>query len=290
MQHTTLLGFSRSYSTLWIRPSLTSVPDRKATHPLPLILAGLAACLSAFPDAIPSTVLPTLYHNSIKRADKMILQTIACYAVVFAIVRCHRLRIKWRPPSLDKTYYENLFIMSGLVDPVMNRPDPIRLSCFRRFAMLNSDHGMALSVFSALVTASSLTDPISCLITAVTAACGPLHFGATESAQRALKEIGSLDGVSAFLDEVKTGKRKLFGYGHRSYKGIDPRVRPIRLILQDLKADSNPLLEIAEAIEAAASTDEYFQSRQLHPNADFYGTFVFTEMSVHLSTISFKHN
>lgn len=254
---------------------------RKDTHPLPLVLAALAACLSAFPEAIPSTVHSTLYQDNLERSDKMILQTIACYAVVFAIVRCHRLSIKWQPPSADRTYYENLFIMSGLVDPITNQPDPIRLSCFRRFAMLNADHGMALSVFSALVTASSLTDPISCLITAVAAACGPLHFGATESAQRALKEIGKPENVPGFLEEVKSGKRKLFGYGHRAYKGIDPRVRPIRLILQDLTVDSNPLLEIAEAIEAAASTDEYFQSRQLHPNADFYGTFVFTGMSVH---------
>lgn len=144
--------------------------------------------------------------------------------------------------------------------------------------MLNADHGMALSVFSALVTASSLTDPISCLISAVAAAHGPLHFGATESAQRALREIGTPMKVPAFLEEVKSGKRKLFGYGHRAYKGVDPRVRPIRMILEDLRGAENPLLKLAEAIEEAATTDEYFVSRRLHPNADFYGTFVFTGM------------
>lgn len=171
--------------------------------------------------------------------------------------------------------------MSGLDRSATALPAPVRLSCFRRFSMLNADHGMALTVFSALVTASSLTDPISCLITSVAAAHGPLHFGATESAQRALHEIGDPKNVPAFLDEVKSGKCKLFGYGHRSYKGIDPRVRPIRAILEDL-TESNPLFKLAEAIEVAASTDEYFLSRRLYPNADFYGNFVFTGMSVFL--------
>lgn len=168
--------------------------------------------------------------------------------------------------------------MSGLTDQATRRPDPVRLSCFRRFAMLNADHGMALSVFSAIVTASSLTDPISCLISAVAAAHGPLHFGATESAQRALKEIGTPANVPTFLEEVKSGKRKLFGYGHRAYKGVDPRVRPIRMILEDLRGGDDPLIKIAETIEAATVADEYFASRRLYPNADFYGTFVFTGM------------
>jgi len=138
---------------------------------------------------------------------------------------------------------------------------------------------MALAVFSALVTASSLTAPISCLISSVAAAYGPLHFGATESARHALREIGDPNNIPRFLDEVKSGKRKLFGYGHRSYKGIDPRVQPIQAILKDLM-DPDPLLKLAETIEVAASTDGYFLSRQLYPNADFYGNFVFTGMLV----------
>lgn len=246
-----------------------------------MILAGLAACLASEPDALPASFNATLYQQDLDQADLRILQTVASYAVIFAVVRCHRLGIDWQPPSTGRTYYENLFIMSGLHSLTTALPDPVRLSCFRRFSMLNADHGMALAVFSALVTASSLTDPISCLITSVAAAHGPLHFGATESAQRALHEIGDPKNVPAFLDEVKSGKRKLFGYGHRSYKGIDPRVRPIRAILEDL-TEPNPLFKLAEAIEAAASTDEYFLSRRLYPNADFYGNFVFTGMSVFL--------
>lgn len=227
---------------------------------------------------IPATANATIYQTDIKRADQVILQTVAAYAVVFGAVRSHRLGIPWRSPSLHQTYYENLFTMAGLVDPETNRPDPTRISCFRRFGNLNAEHGMALSVFTTLVTASSLTDPVSCLISAVAAAHGPLHFGATESAQRALHNIGEPSNVPAFIEEIKAGKQKLFGYGHRTYKGMDPRVRPIQSILKDLTDVHQPLLKVAEAIEEAAAKDEYFSKRGLYPNADFYGNFVFTGM------------
>lgn len=219
------------------------------------------------------------YQDDLERADQLILKTAACYAVVFSAARCHRLGIAWQRPSVNRTYYENLFVMAGLARSETG-PDPVKLNSFRRFAMLNSDHGMALVVFSTLVTASSLTDPISCLISAITAAYGPLHFGATESAQNALREIGDPANVPAFLEQVKAGKRKLFGYGHREYKGVDPRVEPIREILKYLDPEPNPLLKIAEVIESATTTDEYFVSRRLFPNADFYGNFVFTSMFV----------
>jgi citrate synthase len=232
------------------------------------------------PNVMPASSHASLYQDDVDRADQLILQTVACYAIVFAAARCHRLGIPWKRPSVNRTFYENLFTMAGMVDSTTGRPDPVKLHSFRRFSMLNADHGMALVVFSTLVTASSLTDPISCLISAITAAYGPLHFGATESAQNALSEIGDPTNVPAFLEQVKAGKRKLFGYGHREYKGVDPRVQPIRKILKDLTPESNPLFKIAEAIEVAAATDEYFVSRRLFPNADFYGNFVFTSMFV----------
>lgn len=229
---------------------------------------------------MPAATHATMYQEDLERGDQIILQTVACYAVVFAIVRCHRNNISYQPPSIDRTYLENIFIMAGLTDPTTKQPDEVKLSCYRRFSLLNADHGMALSVFSALATASSLTDPISCLISAITAAHGPLHFGATESAQRALQEIANPENVPAFLNEVQAGKRKLFGYGHREYKGVDPRVAFIQRILKDLPVKATPLFKIAELIEATASQDEYFLSRQLYPNADFYGNFVFTAIGI----------
>ena len=224
---------------------------------------------------IPASTKPNLYRDP-KTADDAIIYTIATYAVAFGVIRCHRQGIAFTPPSVDNSYFENLFVMAGLVDSSTGRPDPVKLSCYQRFGIFNSDHGMALSVFSALVTASSQTDPISCLITATGAAYGPLHFGATETAKRALRQIGTVENVPSFIEEVKQGKQKLFGYGHRSYKGIDPRVQPIQELVRNLRLDSaaNPLLKIAERIERVASGDEWFARRGLYPNADFYGHFV----------------
>lgn len=230
------------------------------------------------PETIPASTNANLYFGNPENTDRAIIRTVAHYAVVFGLVSSHRKGIPFIPASLENSYLHNLFTMAGLVDQSTGRPDPVKLSCFRRFAMLNSDHGMALSVFSALVTASSLTDPISSLITAIAAAHGPLHFGATESAQLTLRGIKTPANVSPFIEEVKRGKQKLFGYGHRSYKGIDPRVRPIQSILKDLDVGSNPLLRVAEKIEQVASADDYFKKRGLCPNADFYGNFVFTGM------------
>ncbi|CAG7927768.1 unnamed protein product [Penicillium olsonii] len=248
----------------------------RTSSPLPMLLAGLSAYLAFLPDVIPANTNATMYQTDPIHADRVILQTVAAYAVIFGVVRCHRLGIAWRAPSLDQSYYENVFTMAGLIDPASGIPNPVRVSCFRRFGNLNAEHGMALSVFTALVTASSLTDPVSCLIAAVAAAHGPLHFGATESAQRTLRAIGDPTNVPAIMEKVRAGNEKLFGYGHRTYKGMDPRVNPIRSILSDLRDVNQPLLQIAEAIETAAEKDEYFHKRGLYPNADFYGNFVFT--------------
>ncbi|KNG84511.1 hypothetical protein ANOM_008235 [Aspergillus nomiae NRRL 13137] len=248
----------------------------RATSPLPLILAGLSAYLACFPDTIPASTHANLYQGNLHNVDHAVIRTVAAYGVIFGLVNSHRKGIDFQPPSPENSFCENLFTMAGLVDQTSSRPDPVKLSCFRRFAMLNADHGMALAAFATLVTASSLTDPISCLISAVAAAYGPLHFGATVSAQRTLREIGSTDKVPEFIEDVKAGRTKLFGYGHRSYKGHDPRVRPIQSILKDLDLSSNNHLKIAERIEEIASADEYFCRRGLYPNADFYGNFVFT--------------
>lgn len=241
-------------------------------------MTGLSAYLACMPETIPASTHPNRYFGDSEEVDRAIIRTVSQYAVVFGLARCHRLKISFVPASPEKSYIENLFTMAGLVDPSTAQPDPVKLSCFRRFAMLNAEHGMALSTFSTLVTASSLTDPVSCLISSLGSAYGPLHFGATESALSNLRKIGNPDNVPAFIEDVKQKRVKLLGYGHRAYKGADPRVPFIKSILKDIDTSEDPLFKVAERIEAVASSDEYFTSRSLYPNADFYGSFVFTGM------------
>jgi citrate synthase len=101
----------------------------------------------------------------------------------------------------------------------------------------------------------------------------PLHFGAPESAYKALKQIGKVENVPKFLDEVKSGKRRLFGYGHRTYKTVDPRLAPIKEALIELNVETDPLLRVAREIDRLSLIDDYFLSRVLHANADFYPPF-----------------
>ena len=243
-----------------------------------MVLAGLAAYVGCNPVSIPAFNGGNIYHGNAKLADDGVIRTVASYAVVVGLAASHRKTMEFKPASIQNTYYENLFVMMGSVNASNGRPDPLKLSCFRRFAVLNADHGMTLSTFVMLATASSLADPISCLISALAAAYGPLHFGAPEAAYRTLERIGTPENVPSFIEEVKRGERRLFGFGHRTYKVVDPRLVPIKDLLTELNTAANPLLKVAQEIEKVASADEYFKARHLNANADFYGHFVFTSM------------
>jgi citrate synthase len=245
---------------------------------MPMIVAGLSAYQSLDPESLPAHAGGNIYNGNLEKTDKAILKTVAAYAICVGVSASHRRGIKFTPASIECNFFENLFTMMGLMEP--GTKDQLRLSCFRRFAALNADHGMALSSFSLLVTASSLTDPISGLIGSLVASYGPLHFGAPEAAYKSISGIRSIENVPAYLDEVRAGKRRLFGYGHRTYKHMDPRVAPIKAMLDELSTDSDPLLQIAREIDRQSATDDYFLKRGLHANADFYGVFFFAALYV----------
>lgn len=135
---------------------------------------------------------------------------------------------------------------------------------------------MTHSTFLMLAAASALPDPLSCLISATAAAYGPLHYGAQEATWSNLQEIGTPENVPAFLEQVKRRKRRLFGYGHRVHKAEDPRLAIIKglLVELDVTPDSQPLMSIAREIDRVAAGDEYFTSRGLRANADFYFGFL----------------
>lgn len=154
--------------------------------------------------------------------------------------------------------------------------DPKILDIFRR-AIYNADFGITHSTFVLLATASAFPDPISCLISAIAGAYGPLHYGAQEATWTNLKSIGSKENAPAFIDKVKRKRRRLFGYGHRKFASEDPRLKHVKGWLRELNVSekTEPLIELANEIDRVASQDEYFQSRGLSANADFYTVFYF---------------
>lgn len=247
---------------------------------MPVVMAGLSCYVGNQPDSIPANRGGNIYHGNGNQVDAGIIRTVAAFAVVVGLAASHLKGTSFCLPSRDRTFYENLFVMMGHVDPSTGEPNHTQLSCFRHFGALSVDHGLSNSTLTLLVTASTLPDPTSALISALASAYGPLHFGASESAFRVMTELGSPDRVPALIKEVKQGKRRLFGYGHRSYKTVDPRIRPIQKLLQMLDAQSNPLFAVAQEIDRVASQDEYFVSRGLKANADLYGQFFYTAMYV----------
>lgn len=216
-----------------------------------------------------------IYHRNAEKIDKAIIRSVAAYSVVTGLATSHKAGTEFMRPSPNGTFYENLLTMAGHVDASTGGLNALHLSCLRRVGVLAVDHEVTNSTFAMLVTSSSLTDPLSALIGGLTAAYGPLHMGASESAYKTMRKIGSPAKVPALIESVKRGERRLFGYGHCMYRTVDPRIDLGRSILDELNVETNPILAIAMEIDRIASTDEYFTKRKLYVNADLYITFYY---------------
>lgn len=240
-----------------------------------MIMAGLSVYLGCDTSAIPTFVGGNIYHGNLDATDKAILRTLAAFAVCAGLAISHRTGKKFREPRRDFGFLENLLLMAGIVDETTGIPSPKHVNAVQRTWVLSAEHGPTNSTSALLLTASSLSDPISCLISAVSTAYGPLHFGATEVAYRDFQAVGEPAKVPSLIASVKSGERRLYGYGHRVYKTVDPRVLFAKEVLEDLDSHESPLLQVAYEIDRIAATDEYFVSRQLNANADLYGVCIY---------------
>jgi citrate synthase len=144
--------------------------------------------------------------------------------------------------------------------------------------ILHADHEQNCGTTAMRVVGSSHADPYSAAAAAASALYGPLHGGANEAVVRMLADIGSIENVPAFIDEVKSGKgSRLMGFGHRVYKNYDPRATIIKKTAYDVfeVTGKNPLLDIALKLEETALSDPYFVDRKLYPNVDFYSGLIY---------------
>jgi citrate synthase len=151
---------------------------------------------------------------------------------------------------------------------------------------LHADHEQNCSTNAMRAVASSQVDPYSAAAAAVAALYGPLHGGANEQVLRMLNEIGSVERVPAYVARVKKGEMRLMGFGHRVYKNYDPRARIIKQVADDVfkVTGLNPLLEIAVELERIALEDDFFVSRRLYPNVDFYSGIIYQAMGFPVET------
>jgi citrate synthase len=146
--------------------------------------------------------------------------------------------------------------------------------------VLHADHEQNCSASAVRGVGSSHVDPFSAVSAGIAALYGPLHGGANEAVLRMLHEIGDKANVPAFIEQVKSGGGRLMGFGHRIYKSYDPRAKLIKQIADEVfeQTGLNPKLEIALELERIALEDEYFISRKLYPNVDFYSGLIYQAM------------
>jgi citrate synthase len=183
-------------------------------------------------------------------------------------------------PDNELSYSGNFLNMLFKMTEPRYKPHPVLERALDVLFILHADHEQNCSTSAMRNIGSSQVDPYSALAGAAAALYGPLHGGANEAVLRMLNEIGPKSNIPAFIKRVKAGEGRLMGFGHRVYKSYDPRAKIIKR-MADLVFEvtgKNPLLETALELERIALEDEYFVSRKLYPNVDFYSGLIYQAM------------
>jgi citrate synthase len=241
-------------------------------HPMGMLVSAAAALSTFYPEA-KDIFDPAVRHKQIVRLIAK-MPTLAACAYRFS-------------EGMPFVYPDNRLDLPAnflrmMFDPVEHIPwsDPALARALDVLFILHADHEQNCGTTAMRVVGSSHADPYSATAAAAAALYGPRHGGANEAVIKMLKEIGSIDNVEAFIGDVKQGKGKLQGFGHRVYKNYDPRARIIKKTADEVFAitGKNPLLDIALKLEEVALADEYFTSRKLYPNVDFYSGLIYQAM------------
>ncbi|MGH9371691.1 MAG: citrate synthase [Vicinamibacterales bacterium] len=245
---------------------------RYDAHPMGMFLSAVGALSTFYPDA-----------KNIFDAESRRLQMIRLVAKAPGIGANAYRHIIGRPyilPDNGLSYTGNFLNMLFKMTEPRYKPHPVLERALDVLFILHADHEQNCSTSAMRSIGSSQVDPYSALAGAAAALYGPLHGGANEAVLRMLNEIGSKQNIPAFIKRVKSGEGRLMGFGHRVYKSYDPRATIIKR-MADLVFEvtgKNPLLESALELERIALEDDYFISRKLYPNVDFYSGLIYQAM------------
>jgi len=230
-------------------------------------------------------LLSTIYPGAKKVLDEdtrrlQILRLIAKVPSIAAYAYRHSIGRPYIYPDNDLSFTGNFLNMLFKMAELKYRPHPVLERALDVLFILHADHEQNCSTSVMRGVGSSQADPYVALAGAAAALYGPLHGGANEAVLRMLKEIGSVKNVPDFIKRVKGGDGRLMGFGHRVYKSYDPRARIIKQTADLVFAVTgrNPYLDIALELERIALEDEYFVSRKLYPNVDFYSGLIYQAM------------
>jgi citrate synthase len=245
---------------------------RYDAHPMGMFLSAVGALSTFYPDA------KNIFDPESRRLQ--MVRLIAKVPGIAAYVFRHNIGRPFVLPDNELSYSGNFLNMLFKMTEPQYKPHPVLERALDVLFILHADHEQNCSTSAMRNIGSSQVDPYSALTGAAAALYGPLHGGANEAVLHMLRDIGSMQNIPGFIKRVKAGEGRLMGFGHRVYKAYDPRARIIKR-MADLVFEvtgKNPLLEMALELERIALEDDYFVSRRLYPNVDFYSGLIYQAM------------
>ena len=243
-------------------------------HPMTMLISSLAA-LSSFYPASRNVEDPVIREHQIYRL-------ISKVSTLAAMSYRHTKGLPYNMPDNDLGYVGNFTNMLWRMAECKYTPSPILEKALDVLFILHADHEQNCSANTMRIVASSDSDPYCAAASAAAALYGPLHGGANEAVLKMLAQIGSKDKVAQFIKDVKERKALLMGSGHRVYKNYDPRAKIIKRLADEVfeATGKNPLIDVAVELERIALSDDFFVSRKLFPNVDFYSGLIYEAMGM----------
>ncbi|MFQ3622181.1 MAG: citrate synthase [Acetobacteraceae bacterium] len=251
---------------------------RRDAHPMAVMTAVVGAMSAFYHDSIDITDPRNREISAYRLIAKV--PTIAAWAYKYSIGQ------PFMYPRNDLGYAENFLYMLNAVPAEPYEINPVLARALDRILILHADHEQNASTSTVRLAGSTGANPFACIAAGIASLWGPAHGGANEAVLKMLAEIGSTRNIPDFIGKVKdkSSNVRLMGFGHRVYKNYDPRAKIMQEtcheVLQDLGIRDEPLLELAMELERIALSDEYFISRKLYPNVDFYSGIILRAMGI----------
>ena len=251
---------------------------RRDAHPMSVLVATVGALASFYHDEMDISVPE-------QRAEAA-LRLIAAMPTLVAMAYKYSIGQPFVYPRNDLSYSANFMNMMFSTPAEEYEINDVLVRAVDRIMLLHADHEQNASTSTVRLAGSSGANPFACIAAGIACLWGPAHGGANEAALRMVKEIGTVDNVADYVQRVKNREDgvRLMGFGHRVYKSYDPRAMLMREtcheVLTELGLENDPLFEIALEIERVALEDEFFLSRGLYPNVDFYSGIVQSALGI----------
>jgi citrate synthase len=254
---------------------------RRDAHPMSVLVGTVGALASFYHDSLDI--------NDAEQREISAIRLIAKMPTLVAMAYKYSMGQPFMYPRNDLSYSANFMRMMFGNPCEEYKVNDVLVRALDRILILHADHEQNASTSTVRLAGSSGANPFACIAAGIACLWGPAHGGANEAALNMLKEIGSVDNIPAFIAQVKDKNSgvKLMGFGHRVYKNFDPRAKLMREtcyeVLEELGLQDDPLFKLAMELEKIALNDEYFVSRKLYPNVDFYSGIVQSALGIPVS-------